>query len=103
MKQQSPTKCCGFFFPHFLFNMNNEKNGNVNVCLVSRPRTKARAVTLDLFGAMQKNGVELQEVMEVLEDAVTGFLIPLSRHLGFDRDEIIKVFGCGLLKTEFKI
>ena len=81
--------------------MNNENCGNVTIGKVRRPKSKARAVTLDLFGAIQKNGVELQEVMEVLEDAVTGFLIPLSRHLGFYMDEIVKVFGCGLLKTEF--
>lgn len=89
------------YLPHFFIAMNNEqKNGNVTVCMVRRPRTKARAVTMDLFGAMQRNDVKLQEVLVVLDEAVKGFLMPLGRNLGFEEGEIIKAFGRGLMNTE---
>ena len=81
--------------------MNNEQeNENIKLCLVNRPRGKARAVTMDLFGAMQRNDVELHEVLSVLEEAVKGFLMPLGRTLGFEKGEIVKVFGNGLITAE---
>ena len=80
--------------------MNNEKNGNVSIGMVRRPKSKARAVTMDLFGAMQKNEVELQAVLSVLGEAVTAFLMPLGRHFGFDKGGIVKVFGDGLITAE---
>lgn len=83
--------------------MNNEqKNGDVTICMVEKPRNKARGVTMDLFGTMQKNDVKLQEVLSVLEVAVTGFLMPLSRTLGFEKGEIVKAFGEGLITAELK-
>lgn len=89
--------------PSFFIYMNNDKeNESIKLCLISKPRVKARAVTMDLFGAMRKNDVELHEVMSVLEEAVKGFLMPLGRTLGFEKGEILKVFGNGIINLEPK-
>lgn len=80
--------------------MNNEKNVGFKICFANRPRSKARAVTMDLYSAMLRNEVELHEVMNVLSEAVTGFLVPISRNLGFEKREILKSFGDSLMAAE---
>ena len=67
---------------------------------VEKSTNKAVSIVKALIYAMLESGVEPEEVLPVLGEAVIRFLIPMAETMGYDRKEIVKVFGQGLATAE---
>lgn len=67
-----------------------------------KPTVKAGAVKMALYEAMMRKEVELKEVLPVLGEGVIRFLASLAHSLGYEKGEIVKVFGERLMTAELK-
>ena len=70
---------------------------------VEKPTDKAVVVVKALVDAMVESGVEFEEVLPVLGEAVIRFLVPMAETMGYGRKEIVKVFGEGLATAEIDL
>lgn len=67
-----------------------------------KPTAKASGVKMELYEAIMRKEVELKEVLPVLGEGVIRFLASLAHSLGYEKGEIVKVFGERLMTAEFK-
>lgn len=68
-----------------------------------KPTDKAVSVVKALIDAMVESGVDPEEVLPVLGEAVIRFLVPMAETMGYGRKEIVKVFGDGLATAEIEL
>lgn len=71
---------------------------------VNAPTPTALKIARSILGVMVEDDVNPEEVLFVLGESIVNVLIPLAEPLGYDKEEIVRIFGEGLCssKIEFK-
>lgn len=67
------------------------------------PTEVAQEISKAIICIMSEHDVKPKEILGVLGESVAGFLVMIAEPLGYDKHEIIKVFGESLVNADIEI
>jgi len=83
--------------------MKKQKNNNGTTTYeIESPTGVGVELSEQIFETMAKNEVRPDEVLALLGDGVARFLMMVAEPLGYEKKEIVKVFGEGLVNAEIE-
>lgn len=83
--------------------MKKKRNENCTTYTIDSPSDLGGVISESIFKAMADNRVMPDEVLPILGESVVRFLMMVAEPLGYEKKEIVKVFGEGLATAEIEL
>ena len=84
--------------------MKKQRNEDSTTYTIESPSEIGLQIAEGIFKTMADNNTQPGDVLPVLGEAVVRFLVMIAEPIGYDRNEIVNIFGEGIVnaKIEFK-
>ena len=83
--------------------MKKKRNENGTTYTIDSPSDLGGVISESIFKEMADNEVLPDEVLPILGEAVVRFLMMVAEPLGYEKKEIVKVFGEGLVGADIEL